>query len=75
MLASLEAQADARRLLGYEVALVHVALGETDAAFGWLDRAYEERSAWLAYAAVEPRLDPLRADERFGALMQALRLR
>jgi DNA-binding SARP family transcriptional activator/TolB-like protein/Tfp pilus assembly protein PilF len=75
MLAALEAQADARRLLGYEVALVHVALGETDAAFGWLDRAYEERSAWLAYAAVEPRLDPLRGDERFGALMQALRLR
>jgi DNA-binding SARP family transcriptional activator/Tfp pilus assembly protein PilF len=74
MLAALETSAEERRLLAYEVALVHLALGATDTAFAWLDRAYEERSAWLAYAAVEPRLDPIRGDERFVALLRALRL-
>ena len=74
MLAGLTWVAEERRLLGYEVALVHVALGEVDTAFGWLDRAFEERSAWLAYAAMEPRLDPIRADERFSALLRALKL-
>ena len=74
MLAGLTAMAEERRLLGYEVALVHTALGEVDTAFAWLDRAYEERSAWLAYAAMEPRLDPLRADDRFAGLLRALKL-
>jgi serine/threonine-protein kinase len=74
LLAGLRSTADERRLLGYEIALVHLALGETDEAFQWLDRAYEERSAWLAYAAVEPRLDVVRSDERFIRLLRALRL-
>ena len=74
MLAGLESAAEERRLLGYEVSLVHVALGDVDTAFAWLDRAYEERSAWLAYAAMEPRLDPLRSDERFTGLLRALKL-
>ena len=55
MLASLEAVAEERRLLAYEVALVHLALGAPDAAFAWLDRACEERSAWLAYVGHEAR--------------------
>ena len=75
LLRGLETAADERRLLGYEIALVHLALGETDEAFRWLDRAYEERSAWLAYAAVEPRLDVVRSDERFIRLLGALRPR
>ena len=74
LLKGLASAADERRLLGYEIALVHVALGDVDDAFRWLDRAYEERSAWLAYAAVEPRLDVLRSDERFTRLLGALRL-
>ena len=74
MLGALRPVAEDRRLLGYELALVHVALGEVDTAFEWLDRAYEERSAWLAYAAMEPRLDPLRSDERFAGLLRALKL-
>ena len=74
MLGLLRPVAEDRRLLGYELALVHVALGEVDTAFEWLDRAYEERSAWLAYAAMEPRLDPLRSDERFAGLLRALKL-
>jgi len=54
--------------------MLHVALGETDAAFTWLDRAYEQRRGWLAYLNVEPMLDGLRADPRFRRLQERMRL-
>jgi TolB-like protein/tetratricopeptide (TPR) repeat protein len=63
---------DARQVGAYEIAVIHAALGERDQAFDWLDRAYEERSAWLPYIRIEPRLDPLRKDERFTALVAAV---
>ena len=52
----------------YEVALIHLALGEPDEALGWLERARHRRSGWMAYVGVDPRLDPLRAEPRFQAL-------
>ena len=58
-----------RYISSYEVAIIHTALNEIDLAFEWLDRAYEERSAWLPYLAREPRLDPIRADPRFDLLL------
>ena len=70
----LEAIADTKPVSAYEIAVIHNALGETDQAFQWLDRAYEERSAWLAYLAVDPRLDGLRRDERFVALLRGVGL-
>jgi hypothetical protein len=70
----LEAIADTKPVSAYEIAVIHNALGDTDQAFQWLDRAYEERSAWLAYLAVDPRLDGLRRDERFVALLRGVGL-
>jgi DNA-binding SARP family transcriptional activator/Flp pilus assembly protein TadD len=64
--------AESRQVAAYEIAVIHAALGEPDQAFDWLDRAYEERSAWLPYLRVEPRLDPLRHDERFTSLVAAV---
>jgi TolB-like protein/Tfp pilus assembly protein PilF/DNA-binding XRE family transcriptional regulator len=58
----------------YDLALVCVGLGWTDQAFEWLDRAHEERSGWLTYLKVEPRLDSLRNDARFGEMLQRCRL-
>jgi hypothetical protein len=54
--------------------MMHAALGEADAAFEWLDRAVEDRRGWLAYLKVEPLLDPLRSDARFGRLLEKMRL-
>jgi TolB-like protein/Flp pilus assembly protein TadD len=56
----------------YEVALIHAALGEIDEAFRSLERAYDERAEWMIYTNVDPRLDPLRADPRFGDLLGRL---
>jgi hypothetical protein len=55
-------------------ATVYAALGNADAAFEWVDRAYAERRGWLAYLKVEPMLDPLRTDPRFLRLLERLRL-
>jgi tetratricopeptide (TPR) repeat protein len=49
----------------YSLALVYAALGRKDDAFRELNRAVDERSSWMAYADVNPRLDSLRGDPRF----------
>jgi tetratricopeptide (TPR) repeat protein len=53
---------------------VYTALGELDAAFEWIERAYQERRGWLAYLNVEPTVDGLRADPRFRQMLQRMRL-
>jgi tetratricopeptide (TPR) repeat protein len=57
------------------VALVHTGMGERDAAFDWLDAAYDERSSWLISLDVEPLFEPLRPDPRFADLLRRIGLR
>ncbi len=54
------------------VAYVYAALGEADAAFEWLEKAYERRSGRLGWLPVEPVLDPLRSDPRFDDLLRRI---
>jgi DNA-binding winged helix-turn-helix (wHTH) protein/tetratricopeptide (TPR) repeat protein len=54
-----------KELFAYEVALVHLALNDAGSALDWLERAHSERSGWMAYLNVDPRLDPVRREERF----------
>ena len=56
------------------VAHVFVALGDHEHALTWLERAVEERAPYVAEMAVEPALDPLRADPRFVRLLKRLGL-
>jgi TolB-like protein/Tfp pilus assembly protein PilF len=55
------------------LALVHVGLGEQVQAIAALGKAFEERSGWLVYVDVEPRLDSLRSDPTFHSLRRRLR--
>jgi TolB-like protein len=55
-------------IFAYELALIHAAFGELERAFQWLERAVAERSGWIAYLHVDPRLEPLHGDPRFKAL-------
>ncbi|MDQ3080670.1 MAG: protein kinase [Gemmatimonadota bacterium] len=57
------------------IALVYTAMGEKDDAFLWLDKAVAERSGSVRYLKIEPRLDPLRSDPRFDALLQRVGLK
>jgi TolB-like protein/Tfp pilus assembly protein PilF len=58
----------------YDIALVCTGLGWTDQAFEHLSQAYKERSGWLTYINVDPRLDTLRTDARFIDLQHRVRL-
>lgn len=58
----------------YNLAIVHVALGENDAAVKWLQQGYAEHDWAMFVMAVEPRLDPLRSTPGFRELMAKLAL-
>ena len=58
----------------YDLALIHIGLGDNDRAFEMLERAYQERSSALSWLKVDPRLDPLRSDPRFANLMSRVGL-
>ena len=58
----------------YELAVLHARLDEKEAAFAWLEKAYEERSSALVYLKVEPRFDSLRADPRYDNLLRRIGL-
>jgi len=53
---------------------VYIGLGEKDKAFEWLEKAYQERSNYVAYLKVFPILDPLRSDPRFADLVRRVGL-
>ena len=57
-----------------QAAFVMAALGDTDAAFGLLEKAYAQRSPGLVWLKVDSRFDPLRADPRFQRLLQRMKL-
>jgi len=52
----------------YDIAVIYIGLGRKDQAVEVLENAYQERSEWLRYVKVDPRLDPLRGDPRFEKL-------
>jgi len=53
----------------FDVAIAYVGLGPADSALAWLDRAFREKDGELFLFPVEPRLQGLRADPRFAALL------
>ncbi|MCM3869659.1 MAG: winged helix-turn-helix domain-containing protein [Pyrinomonadaceae bacterium] len=58
----------------FDLAGVHIGLGENDKAFIWLERSYQDRMWMLGYLKVEPLFDPLRSDPRFADLVQRVGL-
>jgi DNA-binding winged helix-turn-helix (wHTH) protein len=57
----------------YGLALVHASLGDIGAAFGWLGRAFAERSHWLVWLRLDPRWKILRFDPRFNECIGRVR--
>jgi tetratricopeptide (TPR) repeat protein len=74
-LAELKRLTKERYVTPYGVALVYAGLGETDQALRWLERALEDRSHWLVWLKLDPRLDTLRSDRRYRSLLQGVGLR
>ena len=59
-----------RYVLPYNIAKIYAAGGDSEKAFAWLDKAYDEGNPDLIELNSEPVFDGLRADARFGQLMQ-----
>ena len=74
ILAELIAKSKQSYVSAYDVAVIYAGLGETDHAFAWLDKAIEQRSYWLVWLKLDPRLDSLRSDTRFSRLLQRVAL-
>jgi len=56
------------------IAALHASLGDVDDAFRWLETAMDERSTGLAFLRVHPRLDSIRTDPRYAALLDRVGL-
>ncbi len=69
VLAELKELAGRRFVTAYGVALVYAGIGDSDAAFTWLDKAFAERSNWLVWLRLDPRFEALRSDPRFIELL------
>jgi tetratricopeptide (TPR) repeat protein len=53
---------------------VYIGLGDKDRAFAWLEKAFQERSNFMAYLRVIPEADTLRSDPRFDDLLRRMGL-
>ena len=58
----------------YEIAAAHAYRGEADAAFAWLDRAYQQNRGSLRTVKFDSLFRNLRTDPRFNALLRKLKL-
>jgi TolB-like protein/Tfp pilus assembly protein PilF len=74
VLQQLEEVARHQHVSGYYFSQVYLALGETEPALDWLERAAEERSPLIVYVKVAPQFDKLRAEPRFHALLRRIGL-
>jgi tetratricopeptide (TPR) repeat protein len=57
----------------YFLAMAYLALGDHDETSRYLTEAVAERDPWLVWFGTEPKLDPLRNDERFVKLFRETR--
>ena len=74
IIAELEVRSRSEYVSPVAFQMVYLGLENHEQSFAWLERAYDERRGWLAYLKVEPMLDPLRADSRFGEFVRRMKL-
>jgi len=73
-LAELTTRAEREYVTPVALALVHVGLGDVDAAFEALERAHALRSLRILGLTLDPRWEPLRSDPRYRDLVRRIGL-
>ena len=72
-LTDLQETAKRRYVSPYDLATIYAGLGEKEQALASLEKAYEDRSGWLAlWLKVDPKFDILRSDPRFHDLLRRI---
>ncbi|MFL6468377.1 MAG: tetratricopeptide repeat protein [Pyrinomonadaceae bacterium] len=56
----------------HSIAVIYAGLGERDAAFEWLEKAFDERAESIGWLKVDPRIDSLRDDARYKDLLKRM---
>ena len=75
VLEELKVKADAGEYVSpLNIAFIHIALGDRDQAFIWLDKAFEERTSRLQNIKTSAIYAPLRSDPRYAELVRRMGL-
>lgn len=74
ILHELGTRAEKQYLPSYYVAAIHMGRGDHLSALEWLQRAYEERSNWMVFLAIDPVWRPLRREVGFERLLKGVGL-
>ncbi len=72
LLARLIVMRDERYVSGFLIALGFVVVGDLDAAEPWIETAADERSPWVGYMKVDPRVAALHDRPRIRAILARL---
>jgi TolB-like protein/Flp pilus assembly protein TadD len=72
VLKQLEEVSDREYVSTYDLALLALALGDTDQALALLSKAYNDYSSFLPFVIVDARLDRVRSDPRFKELVRRM---
>jgi Flp pilus assembly protein TadD len=70
MIRQIETLSEGRYISRFSIAMIHLALGDYEAAFRYLNQSMENHEDPLVSLKVNPRLDPLRTDPRFEDLIR-----
>jgi TolB-like protein/Tfp pilus assembly protein PilF len=68
------AMRDEKYVSAYGIASYYAVIGDLGQALDWLERAAAERDGAVIWIKVHPRMDPLRGEPRFRALLEKLKL-
>lgn len=72
VLKELEQRSRERYVASYWIATIYNGFRNPERVFEWFTKAYDERSSWLVWINVEPRLDWVRSDSRFMSLLKKI---
>lgn len=61
-------------LTSAHTAIIHAAMGDKEAAFTELEKAFQNRDWFLPRLKVDPFMDPIRDDPRFEVMVNRLNL-
>lgn len=56
----------------YDLADFSMRCGDREGALKWLDAAFKERSPYLVFLHIEPRIDPLRSDPKYQDILHRI---
>ena len=74
MMRAAVADPERMKLWNYYLASFAAELGDKDAAFALLDKAYDKNDQFIFFAKIDPAMRPLHGDPRYNALLKKLGL-